>query len=348
MSEILSTRYELGSSSSHRLNAIQQTQVNRITEKIDDGQYSFEEVDCVVCGGEEFRQLSEIDRYGLPHSVVLCPKCGLIQTNPRFDRETYDEFYNEEYQLLHKGDEKSFDWLFDAEYERGSEIHQYLKTVDIGSVDGAHILGIGAGAGGVLAYFRDQGANVVGSDLAEENVRYAREEHGLDFRIGTANDLSLDQDPDIIILSHVVEHFLDPIKTLENVRDLSHSDTLIYIEVPGVRRLMNTYLADFQYMLQIAHTYYFTEQTLTNLVELAGFSKICSNEFVRSVFKPATPSFDWTPDVDVLQSVNRIESIAGVPTLYSIYHTMTEPENIELLDRLGLLNLARELHKIIF
>lgn len=327
MSELISKRVRHGGAPVRRLNDTQQEQVSLITEKIRTGEYELEETTCAVCDEDDFRSLAEIDRNGLSHSVAACRHCGLVQTTPRLTQDAYDEFYNQEYQLLHKGGEKSPDWLFEAEYDRGAKIYEFIESHIQKPLDECCVLDIGAGVGGTMAYFREKGSEVVGCDLGEENAQYARETHELDLRTGKAEEIALPTDPDLIILSHIVEHFLDPVESLESIRSLCDSDTLVYIEVPGIRRLMESRLANFQSALQLAHTFYFSEQSLSNVAQKAGFETVASTEYVRSLFQPSSSkSADYTAETDMVEFLKRREFIAGVPTPYYLYHSIRSPK----------------------
>ena len=58
---------------------------------------------------------------------------------------------------------------------------------------------------------------------------------------------------DIIILSHVIEHFQDFINDINELKKCTHENTLFYIEVPSM---------DLKYnldQLQNAHNFYFTK-----------------------------------------------------------------------------------------
>lgn len=60
------------------LNKLQIKMKGQIEEKIKENIYSFEEVPCYICGSNNFKILSEKDRYGLYVPVVICKDCGLI------------------------------------------------------------------------------------------------------------------------------------------------------------------------------------------------------------------------------------------------------------------------------
>lgn len=125
--------------------------------------------------------------------------------------------------------------------------------------------------------------------------------------------MDLNWKPDIVILSHVVEHFTEPVSELRKLREVIHSDSRIYVEVPGVKHLSpirDWYHGDFQEQLQTAHTYYFTAKSLRNLLRKSGFESVYTDEYVHSIFKPTEgdkkAGFESDYD-DVMAHLNRLE-----------------------------------------
>ena len=91
---------------------------------------------------------------------------------------------------------------------------------------------------------------------------------------------------DIIILSHVIEHWSDfknEIQKLINIQKIN--ETLNYIEFPGVDsikkgRREGDVLGD----LHIPHVYYFTSYVFENIMNRYGFDKIYSDTLIKSIY----------------------------------------------------------------
>ncbi len=84
-----------------------------------------------------------------------------------------------------------------------------------------------------MARFMEEGCSTIGCDPNPIVVEFGITK-GLEIRFGSIECLSGKTSADILILSHVLEHIEDPIKFLQNAKDLLVDDGLIYIEVPGV------------------------------------------------------------------------------------------------------------------
>ena len=89
---MLSKRYEDDGRPTYTLNELQLVTKRQIGEKIKQGIYRFESVPCCICQRSDFELLSRKDRYGLYMPVVICRYCGLIQTNPRMNQDSYSQF----------------------------------------------------------------------------------------------------------------------------------------------------------------------------------------------------------------------------------------------------------------
>ena len=288
---MLSKRYEDDGRPTYALNELQLVTKRQIGEKIKQGIYRFESVPCCICQRSDFELLSRKDRYGLYMPVVICRYCGLIQTNPRMNQDSYSQFYRQEYRKLYNGVEIPTEGFFAVEYKRGRAIYDYLirKNILPGLSLRPFVLEVGCSAGGILHYFREKGCRVKGVDLDEEYVQYGRERHHLDLSVGTIHDVALCDTPDIIIYADVLEHILSPSSELIRVRQILSGQGVLYVELPGVKNLFPFY-RDFIRLLQNAHTFHFSLATLVNLLELHGFRLVAGDEAIRSVFQKAEPS----------------------------------------------------------
>jgi SAM-dependent methyltransferase len=219
--------------------------------------------------------------------VVVCRTCGLIQTNPRMDQQSYNSFYNCEYRKLYLGSEIPTDEFFKEQHRRGRRIFSYLQRNRILPRPPSQllVLEIGCGAGGVLQFFKEMGCRVRGLDLGEEYVTFGRVRHNLDLTVGTIADYPLDESPDVVIYSQVLEHILTPHDELVQVSRRLSKDGIFYVELPGVKNLRYDCEMDFLRLLQNAHTYHFTLRTLRNLLEASGFELLVGDETIRSAFK---------------------------------------------------------------
>jgi 2-polyprenyl-3-methyl-5-hydroxy-6-metoxy-1,4-benzoquinol methylase len=287
----LGKRYEYDGQPSRPLNNLQHKVLELIKKKIESGEYMFGSIKCPICGKNDFETLAMKDRYGLYNPVAICRSCGLIQSNPRMTQTSFYAFYVHEYRnLYHSGKNEAID-IFNDEYKRGLMIYEYLKDLNLfdKELKNKFVFEIGCGAGGILKAFRDMGFKVAGIDIDKKLLLFGKIEQGLDLKDGTLHEASFHKTPDLIILSHTLEHILDPIKDLSVLHKIIKMKSLIYIEVPGVRYLRRGNY-DFLDTLQNAHLYYFTLTSLKNLLINNGFSFVKGNEFIRCIFRKGQKS----------------------------------------------------------
>jgi hypothetical protein len=222
----------------------------------------------------------------------------------------YGEFYDNEYRPLYVGSERATDDFFAEQRNQGRRIHDFLRGAGV-MRDAMKIVEVGCGAGGILDFFRSEGHSVIGIDLGSEYVAYGRDVHGLDLRVCMLKDLALDFTPDLVIYSHVMEHILHPLDEMKSIASVSGSETLVYIEVPGLKNIHKGYSMDVMKYYQNAHSYHFTLGSLRYLMESAGFGLVSGTEYVRSIFSlKSEPAAEVQQHVDAgVQNFNEYNSI---------------------------------------
>jgi 2-polyprenyl-3-methyl-5-hydroxy-6-metoxy-1,4-benzoquinol methylase len=342
---MLSKRFKYNGKSVLKLNEIQIRMKDQIEKKIGKGIYSFEEVPCCICSGKNFDILAEKDRYGLYTSIVICRNCGLIQANPRMRQKSYNQFYNIEYRKLYVGKETPTEYFFRNQYYRGKRIYHYLENNLGTSLTNLRILEVGSGAGGILYYFKEMGNEVCGCDLGSEYIEFGKEKYGLNLFIGTIDDIKESQNFNIVIYSHVLEHIPNPISELNKLKSFIDKNSYIYIELPGVKYLTNSYNMNFLRQIQNAHVYYFTLTTLENVLGQVGYDLVSGNEIINSIFKLSSKNNgNYRSDYDTTISfLRKMEFYRFLPTLYN-FKRLVIPGIISFLKHIGLYNMAKRIY----
>lgn len=279
---ILSDRFENDGKSILPLSECQIEARNTVRDKIISNYYGMEEVNC-ICNGNSFTTIALKDRYGLPVVTSLCKKCGLLMTNLHMTKQASNEFYEKEYRELYSGDEQSFDIFFEKQLAHGYAI--YEKSKKYLSNSSSNILEIGCGAGGILKAFQNEGYNVVGIDIGNRYLEYGRNK-GLELINSNAEALAekYEGEFDLIVLSHVMEHFLDIDEEFAAIKKMLKSGGHIYIEVPGLKNI-GAYGYNYLLYFQNAHIFHFHLDTLRQVMNYLGFDFVDGDECVCSIFK---------------------------------------------------------------
>jgi len=313
---MLNKRYDYDRKPIITLNSQQQRIKSKVEKKIETGAYVFEKVPCIVCGSTKFEPLSQKDRYGFYFPCVICENCGLVQTNPRMDQESYNKFYDKEYRPMYSGRKQPYSDFFKHQFLKGGRVYHYLTTMLNTELTDKFIVEIGTGAGGSMKYFQDKGNSTLGLDLGTEYVAYGKSK-GLNVEVGTIDYLkSVQKKPDIIIYCQVMEHILNPIYELKKVRKYMDAHSLLYIEVPGVKHMRHSFGMDFLLYLQNAHVYHFTLTSLTNVMQKAGFQKVAGDEKISSIWKKCEPNESFISEYpSTLNYLKKIEKSRKNPLL---------------------------------
>ena len=225
-----------------------------------------------ICGSKADKIISERDRLGSPCRYVICLNCGLIRANPTMDAESTRYFYEHHYQALYHTEpgrtvdnETEFKGMSDY-----SAAHYLPKAV---LVDNSRVIMIGCGTGAALMPFHKAGHKCIGADYAEEKINFGRAQ-GLDLRAGHYETLlKNDYKADLVLLSHVMEHFVDLADDFAKISQMLSDNGTVMIDVPDITK---TYLyprGDLLYGAFICHNYWFSPESLDNTMSLLGFER---------------------------------------------------------------------------
>ena len=243
------------------------------------GEYAQEFIPC-ICGSSEELCVAAVDRYGIPHRTVLCTRCGLLRTNPRMTSDAYAHFYQHLYRAIYERPGHDPDTYFAMQETTGRlRASRTLRRVKLRV--GSSVAEIGCGAGWNLLPYSDIGCRVVGWDVDDGYLALGRA-RGLDLRHGLLTAAcSSGERFDLVVLSHVLEHLLDPIADLNALKFLLNGNGLLSIEVPSAFAT-----ARMERYFQNAHTWSFVPETLRAVMEHAGWECIAMNGVIESIWRP--------------------------------------------------------------
>lgn len=237
------------------------TELNR---KIANNEFDTESVPC-LCGSLGFDRLFTFDRYEINQDTVVCRRCGLIQSNPRMTESSCKVFYEKDfYRNLYtpnvdlEGYTKS-KFSIDA----GKEIFDTInRSFPISK--STKVLEIGAGGGWNLGVFNEHCEQVTGIEYSHKLVELGKT-YGINMIQGGVEEVQGKYD--IIILNHVLEHMLSPIKELRIIKKHLTAKGILYISVPNI--------LNFAFVqIQSAHVNYFNPINFKYYLEQAALKTI--------------------------------------------------------------------------
>ena len=232
-----------------------------------------ERVHCNLCGADDTMPVTEIDGF----HIVRCRQCGLIYVNPRYQKELLQQIYTEtyyEHDGLKNGPEffGYEDYLADEENIRIT-FAKRLKTVERYANKG-RLLDVGCATGFFLDLARRKGWKVVGTEVSRFSVHYVQERFDLDVRLGALRGLMFDAETfDAVTMWDVIEHVIDPVGELQEVRRILREGGLLSIITPDagslVARLLGDRWEEFRRVRE--HIYFFSRHTMTEMLRKTGF-----------------------------------------------------------------------------
>ena len=236
---------------------------------------------CILCNGmlDEYSKESNLDL-----SINHCKNCNLyISGNTKQEViEKVSELYKGDYWNEHNS-ETSINSEYtdtDSQGKRRNWVSQFLYTKQY--ITGKTLLEIGVGAGQSILWFEEEGFDVSGIEPDGRNVSMINKvlKRGKVAKT-SVEEFSSDKVFDVIWMSHVLEHLIEPVRFLKKIRNNLKKSGIFFIEVPN---------CEYEPMLQSSieknpHLYHFTKKALTKMVEQTEY-RIMSCD----IFRPATKS----------------------------------------------------------
>ena len=263
---------------------------------------------CSLCESNNFTLISEGDRYGFDLKKQFCNECGLIQTYPAVSREFHEEFYSYHYRPLYlKSEAVDYDDVIKEQSDKAKKYLDYFinnglseKLIDLSIIE------IGCSSGGTINGIKKAVKSVQGCDLDVEAIKFAKNKFELNAEVGMYPS-SLPDGPKLFILSHMLEHVFNPLKTLKEIRLLMNTDDYLFIAVPGINGVAEgDYKNDLRRYFHIAHVTDFTRSTLMNVANYAGFKVTNIDQEINGLFVADEISY-WRKNKQ--DSINNIRSI---------------------------------------
>lgn len=194
---------------------------------------------CILCNSNEFEKLAQEGEY----EYIECKKCGLMSVNPLPTNEELSKFYDKYHSIpeyINAPDKLSIKFsIYEKEFNVFLKYLSFLTTPEIiGSK--AAILDVGCGLGDFLLVAKRKGIKSMGIEVAKDAANYVSKKLGVDTFIGTLKEANLPSDYfDGVNLSHMLEHCLNPVQTLNEVNRILKQKGVIRIELPNPNSFIN-------------------------------------------------------------------------------------------------------------
>lgn len=227
---------------------------------------------CFICGHEEKKEMF-VANYGL---IACCLGCGLVSLNSEKNEKEILKTYEKENYF----DQKVNSGLTYLSYraEKPVYLRYFKKKVD--EIERVYsrgkILDVGCGLGFFLEAAREKGWEVEGVEVSKHAVSYILRNLKIRVFQGTLESQHLPGNSfDVVTLFQLVEHLVNPLQTLSEVKRLLKPGGLVVLTTPNQGSIVAKLLGRrwFQYKYQ-GHLYFFDQKTLKILLKKADFRDI--------------------------------------------------------------------------
>jgi SAM-dependent methyltransferase len=242
-----------------------------------------EHISCNLCGSINATPIISdvpdflLHNYEVITTFVKCDNCGLIYQNPRPTFEEMGVHYPSEYELFApEPDPNKSSWLLNQEIHYGNaKRYRYITRYK----HAGRLLDVGCATGIFLQGVRSLGKwELYGVEVNEQIAHFAQG-RGLDVRSGTLEQAKFENEYfDVVTLWDVLEHLHDPVGSLHEIHRILKPDGLLVIRVPNLNSwdsgLFGRYWIGYD---APRHLYVFNSETLSHLLDTAGFSVLGQN-----------------------------------------------------------------------
>jgi 2-polyprenyl-3-methyl-5-hydroxy-6-metoxy-1,4-benzoquinol methylase len=238
----------------------------------DTGRRSARPASCRICGGSTHTLGNVHGAYsGRDYELRRCEHCRFaFIANPwtEFERIYDDRYY------AGAGADPLVDYQFELAHPKQT-VRQYewrgiLDVVQrlVGGLDGKRWLDFGCGNGGLVRFVQEQSeAQAVGFD----DGAMAGQAHKLGIPVLAPEELlAQDGSFDVVTAIEVLEHTIDPIAELRQIRRLLRPGGLLFLTT-GNAAAFAEHLTDWSYIVPEIHISFFEPSTLTYALEQSGF-----------------------------------------------------------------------------
>jgi 2-polyprenyl-3-methyl-5-hydroxy-6-metoxy-1,4-benzoquinol methylase len=251
-----------------------------------------ENVNCPICETDKSHFFYGKERNDRTANYVICGSCGLVYQSPRMTSMEFNEYYKASFRTETSATVGDLDQYILRRTAAGRRIkkfvskHQKENFLQRFGLFRKSVLDVGCGSGAVLLPFKERRYICRGLDIPSSMTEYGRTQLDLDIAELPFDEFQTEDQFDLIILSHVVEHILNPIDFLAKVRTLLKDDGGVYVEVPDVER---PYGKDPKFFFLLGHVYYYSLTTLENIFNKCGFELVehdrKSSKFLKTYFR---------------------------------------------------------------
>lgn len=242
-----------------------------------------------------------------------CTHCNTLVSVVRKDAEYYkgsdneEDLYGKQYWTEHVK-KLGFPDIFERSKADLTERSLYwLKSILEYRLPPAKTLELGCAHGGSVYLQRMAGYDATGAEMSPWLCQYATSTFDVPMLCGDIESIDIPRASfDIVILMDVLEHFVDPLRSLNHIVDVLAEDGLVVIQTPAFRSVEKSYEQMKSegemfvlHMKEDEHLYLFNEESVRQLFDRVGLHHIAFEPpifgYDMFIFASKHPLFKNTP-----------------------------------------------------
>ena len=201
--------------------------------------------------------------YGHHPQIVACNQCGHVYANPRWSEDelvtAYTAVEDQIYVTERAGRELTF------------QKHLAAMEKHIGAANGRSLLDVGAYIGVFVEVAQAAGWNASGVEPSTWAAKEAQR-HGLNVIQGTQDAPVLQGSQfDVVTMWDVIEHVAEPLAEVQKANRLLKPDGWLVVHTMDIDSLTARLMGSRWPWLMDMHLHYFSQQSMTYMLQLAGF-----------------------------------------------------------------------------
>jgi SAM-dependent methyltransferase len=218
--------------------------------------------DCAVCGSSERKQIFQ--KQGFP--IQRCQDCSHIYVSPRIKPEF------QKVMTLETDEKDQANEFLSIQRVYAGQICDLLHS----RTHGHRMLDIGFGNGAVMQTARAYGFEVYGMDSSIFQADQLWPHFGKHIYRGFVGEDEIPWDSfDVVVMSHVLEHFADPGMVLRQVWKRINQGGLLYIAVPDTDSMQfRLFGKNWDVISPLGHLQYFNQASLSRLLLDCGYKDL--------------------------------------------------------------------------
>lgn len=249
-------------------------------------------VDCIVCGcarkgvlaeqtfADDYMDMADAAYKGRVRRMIVCEDCGFVYHDPQLDADDQAVLYSKFRDATYRGEtpDQYFDRITGLPPEQSENTRkvEWLRARTAGRLDQpGTLLDVGCGGGVFIHTFLRLcpswdacGVEPTLTFAALAARRLGKPVIGGVYQPGLFPGRRFD----LITVNQVLEHLLDPIGFLKDLRSELAPGGLIYLEVPHIADIGHLPATHDRFLMQ--HLWFFSETSLTNVCRIAGYEPI--------------------------------------------------------------------------